>query len=278
MTEDRDKRILIFLALSALLHFAFYVSLPTNILGTQEQAVKSVAILLEPAKMIDARVEPDAPNRKPKPKEPSPIEQPVVAKTQPTPESPKKNEEKPKPVPPAAAPAMLPEAAVTSRGADSESNEAAVPIGKGNDTGGTGFTDSKGTSREIRRIETGAAPAPAPAPPPPVHVAPPPVANVDINAIRAEYAKRISAKIDSVKEYPQGARRRGHEGKAYVLFTVNREGGVSSVSVAKSSGYDTLDAAAQDAVRRAAPFQPLPRELGDAFTLRVPIVFQLSRE
>jgi len=280
MGEVKDKKILIFLVLSVMLHAGFYAALPSNVLRTHEQSVKSVTILLEPTKITEARVEPDAPKPKPKPNEPAPKAQPVVAETQPTPEPPKKNEEKPKPVPDAPAPAMLPESSVTSHGADSGAG-AAVPIGKGNDTGGTGFTDSKGTSREIRRIETGAAPTPAPSQPPaPVRVAPPPpVSNVDLNAIRTEYAKRVRDKIESLKEYPQGARRRGNEGVASVQFTLNREGGVSGVSIAKTSGYPALDAAAQDAVRRAAPFPPLPRELGrDDFALRVSIVFKLNQE
>jgi periplasmic protein TonB len=281
MLEDKKNGVYIFLLLSALLHVALYAALPKNILGTQEQAVRAVTILLEPAKVVEATVEPDKPKPKPEaePQKPAAAD-PVVAEKQPKPE-PKKQQEPQKPVQPSAAPVMLPESSVTSHGADTGAAAPVVPVGKGNDTGGTGFTDSKGTSRDIRRIETGEAPAPAPAPPPaPVRVAtpPPPVVNVDLNAIRAEYAKRISAKINSVKEYPQGARRQGHEGKSYVLFTINREGGVTGVSVAKSSGYDTLDNAAQDAVRRAAPFPPLPRELGDSFTLRVPIVFKLSQE
>jgi periplasmic protein TonB len=272
-------RILFFVAASLLLHALLYAALPKSFSGPKDRAPGMVTVTLQPRKQVAVKPPPPKPEVKPPAPEPEPAAKPVVAQKQPEPQ---RNQEKPKPVQPAAAPAMLPESAVTSRGGDSAAPAPVVPVGKGSDTGGTGFTDSKGTSREIRRIETGEAPPPAPAPAPRqvvVEKTAPPPANVDLNAIRTAYARTIRERIESRKEYPQGARRRGQEGVVSVQFTLDREGGVSGISVAKSGGFDSLDTAAQEAVRRAVPFPPIPRELGrDVFSLRVSIVFKLNQE
>ncbi|MFA6449789.1 MAG: TonB family protein [bacterium] len=276
-------RILLFVSVSVFLHALLFAALPKNFSGPNDRVAGTVTVTVRSQKAAEQRLAQPKPEVKPPEPKPAPESKPVVTQKKP---EPLKNQEKPRTVQPAAAPAMLPESAVTSRGADSEANTPSVPVGKGNDTGGTGFTDSKGTSREIRRIETGEAPSAAPAPPPvqrKVEVektAPPkPPANVDLNAVRMAYARAVRERIESLKEYPQGARRRGQEGVASVQFTLNRNGSVSGVSIAKTSGYDSLDNAALDAVRKAAPFQPIPKELDrDEFALRVSIVFKLNQE
>ena len=56
-------------------------------------------------------------------------------------------------------------------------------------------------------------------------------------------------------QYPRQARRRGEEGKVKLTVAVDVNGFVTSVSVALSSGFESLDAAAIKAVR-AARFLP----------------------
>ncbi|MCB1824382.1 MAG: energy transducer TonB [Candidatus Competibacteraceae bacterium] len=71
--------------------------------------------------------------------------------------------------------------------------------------------------------------------------------------------------------YPSLARRRGEEGQVLLQLTVNAAGRVEAVSVARSSGYELLDQAAQRTVARWR-FQP-PR--AERMVARIPITFRL---
>jgi protein TonB len=55
--------------------------------------------------------------------------------------------------------------------------------------------------------------------------------------------------------YPEVARRNRWEGQVLLRLSISAEGRVTSITVARSSGYELLDAAAASAVRswRAAP-------------------------
>ncbi|MBP0651965.1 energy transducer TonB, partial [Mycobacterium tuberculosis] len=65
------------------------------------------------------------------------------------------------------------------------------------------------------------------------------------------------------------------EGVARVAFSVSRGGELAGVRLAMSSGATALDAAALAAVRRAAPFPPVPDGLPAPATLEVPIRFRI---
>jgi periplasmic protein TonB len=95
-----------------------------------------------------------------------------------------------------------------------------------------------------------ASPSPAPAPPP----AP------DPDSIRSS----ISAAI----HYPRLARSQGLSGRVLVRFRVQPDGSPAEVSILESAG-PILDAAARDAVARAAPFRSPPG------WVRVPVDFSL---
>lgn len=56
--------------------------------------------------------------------------------------------------------------------------------------------------------------------------------------------------------YPAISRRLGEQGTVVVRMTVNRDGRVSDVAIAQSSGSDRLDAAAVQAVKERYVFQP----------------------
>jgi TonB family protein len=55
----------------------------------------------------------------------------------------------------------------------------------------------------------------------------------------------------------------GNNVRAVVSFRIHTDGGISDLTLAESSGFDTFDLAALRAVQNAAPFPPLPR----AYTL-----------
>ncbi|MFL6196230.1 MAG: TonB family protein [Thermoanaerobaculia bacterium] len=51
----------------------------------------------------------------------------------------------------------------------------------------------------------------------------------------------------------------GNDVRAIISFRIGRDGGISDLQVAESSGYNSFDLAALRAVQNASPFPPLPR-------------------
>ncbi len=263
--------IIVFAAVSVALHVALLSVLPGRFADKSDAAERTVTVAVSSARPA---VPPERRVRPPKPQEPKPGAAKPAATTVVEKQQNKEQDRERKPDAPA--PARLPSSAVVSTGFNAGPDAIAVPVGK--DTGGTGFTDSKGTSLENRRIETGEAPARAPEPEPPRVATPPPEPKPDIDAVRSAYAKRVRDRIEAEKDYPSRARRGGVEGVVSVQFTIGHGGEAGAVSVAQTSGSKILDNAALDAVRNAAPFPPLPAELGkNEFTLRVSIVFRLDQ-
>jgi protein TonB len=120
-----------------------------------------------------------------------------------------------------------------------------------------------------------AAPTPGPAAPP--HAEP---ASPSRPATRPLDGALLSAKpryrVNPAPEYPIASRRRREEGVVMVKVTVEANGAPSAISLAASSGYPLLDAAALDAVRRwtfdpaRAAGVPVPS------LVNVPVRFSLS--
>lgn len=65
----------------------------------------------------------------------------------------------------------------------------------------------------------------------------------------------------AVRRIPARDRKRA-ERDVHIAFTVTAGGGLGGVSIARSSGSSALDSAAIAAVRRAAPFPPIPDGAG----------------
>ena len=77
-------------------------------------------------------------------------------------------------------------------------------------------------------------------------------------------------------EYPKASRQRGEEGDVVVVLSINAQGHVDSASVAESSGYQELDAAAIRAANKAR-FSPAKRgRTAVASEARVTITFRLT--
>jgi periplasmic protein TonB len=70
---------------------------------------------------------------------------------------------------------------------------------------------------------------------------------------------QVSAKIQRNKRYPSDAH--GDLGVVLVSFSVDRQGGIHSVRLAKSSGSSALDREALALVQRAEPLPPPPPEI-----------------
>jgi len=124
--------------------------------------------------------------------------------------------------------------------------------------------------------EPPAPPEPEPEPPPPPPE-PEPEPVVDVQALLLSYAGEVKAAILAEKYYPPVAERLGHTGSVKVGFTVAADGSLAGVRVKSGSGWDELDAAALEAVRRAAPFDQLPPESGrDELGLSITLKYSLN--
>lgn len=128
--------------------------------------------------------------------------------------------------------------------------------------------------QEKKVVAAKAAPAPAAAKSQPTSG---PVMAEAQNALGAETADSEATPIHNIPPvYPPQARRKGREGTVLLQVEVTVDGQVKALQVADSSGYDSLDAAALDAVRQWK-FHPAQRD-GQlvASSLRLPIVFRLN--
>lgn len=84
-----------------------------------------------------------------------------------------------------------------------------------------------------------------------------------------EYIKK---RIRKYLEYSPQAKRMGIQGLVYVAFTITRDGSAQNVELRTSSGFDSLDESALEAVHRASPFAPPPQPA----RVVVPIQFSLK--
>jgi protein TonB len=126
------------------------------------------------------------------------------------------------------------------------------------------------------------APASNDSPAPPVQEQAPVVArSVTPNPGRkANYgwlAESLHRRIVELRQYPSVARVNGWEGKVVLRVQIRRDGNLDSVSVVKSSGHETLDNAAMDAVRRACPLHMAHEVTSPIVVVQVPINYSLNR-
>jgi len=78
----------------------------------------------------------------------------------------------------------------------------------------------------------------------------------------APYIKTVMEKVSNKVEYPKMAKMRHQEGAALVAFSIDSSGAPVNPTVEKSSGFQSLDDAAVNAVIAAAPF-PAPAAAGE---------------
>jgi TonB family protein len=91
------------------------------------------------------------------------------------------------------------------------------------------------------------------------------------------FAEAVRGKIESMKKYPIAAQKAGIEGRTGVKMTILKDGRLEKVEIVKPSGYEVLDRAALQSVRDAAPFPPIPQEMGwDEIEMSIDLVFQIT--
>jgi len=85
---------------------------------------------------------------------------------------------------------------------------------------------------------------------------------------RNDYLTRIFRHLEPYRVSAHSSRAANQRGRVVTRVTIARDGGLIDVSLDSSSGRPALDAAELDAIRRAAPFPPVPANMpGDPVIL-----------
>ena len=105
-----------------------------------------------------------------------------------------------------------------------------------------------------------------------------PISNAP-SAAKVSWQSQLLGHLARYKRYPDEARRRGIEGTSQVRFSLDGQGKVLSVELAKSSGNTALDRATQAMIRRASPVPKPPAELLSNGQLEIvaPFIYELER-
>jgi len=84
------------------------------------------------------------------------------------------------------------------------------------------------------------------------------------------YQRAVLTKVYQNIKYPSSAQRRNREGSLRLVISIGAQGELINTEIVQNARYATFDDAAERAVKRAAPFNPLP-----AGTLEIPMVLEI---
>jgi len=213
----QDNWLLWAIVCSVLLHVGLVLVVPNFSFEPLKTVKQELTIELVQPKQPEPEVIPEPP----KPAEPEPIEpEPIVKKIKPEPI--KHTPEKVQPIAP------------------TEPNLEPTPPPAQPDV------IKIAPAAESKPLET--VPPPPPPQPEPKKVGP---SDADIDAARNAYRNQVSRELKRNQRYPKIAETRGIEGEVKLEISIDSEGNVTDVQVAESSGNESLDKAALDAVKRS---------------------------
>ena len=98
-----------------------------------------------------------------------------------------------------------------------------------------------------------------------------------VRQVRQDYIALIVRRLSGARFYEQ-SREENAQGLVVARLTVGQDGRLLALSLARSSGFPGRDRSVAEAIRSAAPFPPLPPEIGgEPYTFMVPIGYALER-
>jgi protein TonB len=102
--------------------------------------------------------------------------------------------------------------------------------------------------------------------------------NTFVTDLPSTWKSALLAHLERFKRYPETAKSRHEEGISLLSFTLDRNGRVLSFFVARGSGSDDLDGAAQAMIERASPVPAIPDDVpGRTVQLVVPVRFTVRQ-
>jgi len=87
------------------------------------------------------------------------------------------------------------------------------------------------------------------------------------------YFRRVHRKIQPLWSFPRKLQVMMEQGDVLVRFNIQADGRVTDLRVTKPSGYPGFDRLVMAAIRKAAPFGPIPRGLGRTVQVLAPFEF-----
>lgn len=213
-----------------------------------EPEAVEIATTVEPEEVVaEAEPPPPIPRARPTPPPPPQVRRPQppkVVKREPPPRP--KPEPQREPVPPT--PAWTAAAPAAAEGPPSENLAAAS----------TSSVAAPGRTPGAAGSQHGREGTPAP---------------VGLGGTATDYASRLRAWLERHKEYPRRAQLRRQEGTATLRFAIDDSGRVLWHQIQRSSGYDLLDEAVEEAIDRAQPLPVPPPHIQREFV--IPMIFNL---
>lgn len=89
-----------------------------------------------------------------------------------------------------------------------------------------------------------------------------------------QWRAAVLAKLDAKRVFPTSMIGRGGLYTVKVFMTIAKDGKLKAYGVRETSGEPLFDQASLYTVASAAPFPPLPPEMGSEATFTIPIVFR----
>jgi len=91
------------------------------------------------------------------------------------------------------------------------------------------------------------------------------------------YQDMVKQRIEQARRYPLWAKKQGFEGVVSLKFAILSNGTIEGTRILSSSGYETLDQAAVQAIKRVGRFPPIPDRMNTTqIQMEVAIVFKLK--
>jgi len=91
------------------------------------------------------------------------------------------------------------------------------------------------------------------------------------------YQDMVKQRIEQARRYPLWAKKQGFEGVVSLKFAILSNGTAKNIKTLSSSGYETLDQAAVQAIKRVGRFPPIPDRMNTTqIQMEVAIVFKLK--
>ncbi len=89
------------------------------------------------------------------------------------------------------------------------------------------------------------------------------------------FLSKIRSRIEHQKYYPRMAKRLSHEGVVHLKLVIAANGSIAELKLLMSSGYSSLDNAALEAVKKAAPFPDPQGNNRKDIALTIPLSYSL---
>ena len=89
------------------------------------------------------------------------------------------------------------------------------------------------------------------------------------------FLSKIRSRIEHQKYYPRMAKRLNHEGVVHLKLVIAANGSIAELKLLMSSGYSSLDNAALEAVKKAAPFPDPQGNDRKSIALTIPLSYSL---